>query len=275
MNKLVITCAITGAEVTKKDNPAVPYTVAEVAESAYGAYKAGASIIHLHAREDDGTPTQDWHRYKEQIDAIKTRCPGIIIQVSTGGSVGMSAEERMSPLEISPEMASLDCGTINFGKNDIFINTVSDIELFAAKMHEKGVQYELGIFEKGHVDTALRLWKKGLLRDPLRFCFALGVYGAMTGEPRDFQFLKDSIPEDAMFSVAGVGKYEYILAEQAIIHGGNVRVGLEDNLYVEKGVLASSNAALVEKAVWMSHQHGRDIATPEEARKILKLEKTR
>jgi len=272
MNKLIITCAITGAEVTKFQNKAVPYTVKECQEEAYKAYLAGASIIHLHAREDDGTPTQDYQRFALLIKAIREKCPDVIIQVSTGGAVGMTRDERLSPLRLDPEMATLDCGTLNFGGDDIFVNTENDIIYFAKRMNEKNIKYELDCFEKGHIDMVLRLYRKEYIKEPLHFSFVLGVVGGMTGETRDFQFLKDSIPENATFSVAGIGKYEFPLAELSIAAGGHVRVGLEDNLFIEKGILATSNQELVEKVVQMAKKYGREIATPSDARSILRME---
>lgn len=269
MNKLIITCAITGAEVTKKENPFVPYTVDEMAEQAYQAYCAGASIIHVHARWDDGTPTQDKKRYQDIIHAIQSKCPGVIIQPSTGGAIGMNRAERLSPTELDIEMATLDCGTLNFGGDSIFINTENDIIHFAKIMKERNIFPELECFEKGHIDLILRLHRKRLIHAPLHFSFVLGVNGGMTGEERDFIFLKESIPKDATFSVAGIGKYEFPLAELSIRHGGHVRVGLEDNLYIEKGKLAEGNGALVEKVVNLAKLYGRDIASPDEARLIL------
>lgn len=275
MNKLIITCAITGAEVTKAQNPAIPYTIQECQEAALEAFQAGASIIHLHARNDDGTPTQKAERFELLIKAIQTVCPDVIIQVSTGGAVGMSRDERLDPLRLNPEMATLDCGTLNFGGDDVFINTENDIIHFASMMHTKNVHYELECFDKGHVDTVMRLYQKGFILRPLRFSFVLGVHGGMTGEARDFYFLKDSIPEDATFSVAGIGKYEFSLAELAIASGGHVRVGLEDNLYIEKGILAASNAELVRKVVAIAKRYNREIASVQEARKILGMENYR
>ncbi len=272
MNKLIITCAITGAEVTKEMNPAVPYTIAEIREAAFGAYEAGASIIHLHAREDDGTPTQDAGRYKMIIEAIREKCPDVIIQVSTGGALGMTREERLSPLRLFPEMATLDCGTLNFGGDDIFVNTENDIIYFAEAMNRINVRYELECFDKGHIDMALRLNRKGFIKEPMHFSFVLGVNGGMTGEERDFLFLKDSIPNLSTYSVAGIGRYEFPLAELAIRHGGHVRVGLEDNIYIEKGKLAKSNRELVEKVVGIAKNYKREIASPDEARGILKME---
>jgi 3-keto-5-aminohexanoate cleavage enzyme len=271
MDKLIITCAISGAEVTKEHNPSVPYTVEEMVEAAYQAYLAGASVIHLHARYDDGTPTQDKDRYQEIYNAIKKKCPELIVQVSTGGAVGMSREERSDVLNIHPEMATLDCGTLNFGGDEIFINTENDIIYFASKMKELNVKYEMECFEKGHIDSTKRLLKKGIINEPLHYSFVLGVNGGMTGEERDFLFLKDSIPEGATYSVAGIGRYEFSLAELSIKHGGHVRVGLEDNIYLEKGVLAKSNSELVSKVVNIAKKYNRSIATPKEARMILKM----
>jgi 3-keto-5-aminohexanoate cleavage enzyme len=269
---LIITCAITGAEVTKQQNPAVPYTVAEMVDEAEAAYRAGAAILHLHAREDDGTPTQSKSRFALILQEIKRRIPEAILQVSTGGAVGMSRAERLQVLDLCPEMATLDCGTLNFGGDDIFVNTENDIIHFAKTMQDLGVHYELECFEKGHVDTVLRLAKKALITQPKRFSFVLGVNGGMTGEERDFRFLRESIPEDATYSVAGIGRFEFLLARLAIADGGHVRVGLEDNLFLSKGVLALSNAELVRKVVAMAKEAGRPIATPKEARRILKME---
>ncbi|MFP4177145.1 MAG: 3-keto-5-aminohexanoate cleavage protein [Acholeplasmataceae bacterium] len=271
MDKLIITCAISGAEVKKEHNPYVPYTVAEIAREAEEAYRAGAAIIHVHARHDDGRPTQDKERYKAIIAAIRQKVPEAIIQPSTGGAVGMTASERLQPTELDIEMATLDCGTLNFGGDDIFVNTENDIKRFARVMKERGIYPELECFEKGHVDLVLSLYRKGFISDPLHFSFVLGVRGGMTGEARDFHFLRESIPKDATYSVAGIGRFEFPLAELAIEHGGHVRVGLEDNVYIEKGVLAKGNRELVERVVSLARKHGRAIATPKEARTILRM----
>ncbi len=270
-DKVIITCAITGAEVTKADNPYVPYTASEMAEEAYRAHQAGASIIHLHARYDDGTPTQDKTRYRELIKAIRLRCPEVIIQVSTGGAVGMDIRTRTEVLELPLEMATLDCGTLNFGGDAIFVNTENDIKYVAQTLHAKGIYPELECFEKGHIDMVLRLHKKGFIHAPLHFSFVLGVIGGMTGEARDFHFMRESIPQDATFSVVGIGRFELPLAELAIMHGGHVRVGLEDNIYLKKGVLAQGNEVLVQEVVRLAKKHKRAIATPAEARQILNM----
>jgi len=269
MNKLIITCAICGAEVTKQDNPYVPYTIEELATEAFKAYKAGASIIHLHVREDDGTPTQDVKRFEKAIKAIKKLCPDVIIQPSTGGAVGMSNDERLQPTLLYPEMCTLDCGSLNFGGDEVFINSENDIIYFSENIYERNIFPELECFGKSHIDQVMRLVKKGHLHRPLHFSFVLGVNGGQIGEKRDFLFLKDSIPEDATYSVAGIGRYEFPLAELSIEHGGHVRVGLEDNIFISKGVLAEGNEALVKKVVEIAKSYNREIATPHEARQIL------
>ncbi|MGN0767354.1 MAG: 3-keto-5-aminohexanoate cleavage protein [Christensenellales bacterium] len=271
MDKLIITACICGAEVTKEHNPAVPYTVEEIANEAYGAYNAGASIIHLHVRYDDGTPTQDVERFRECFEAIRAKCPDVIIQPSTGGAVGMSNDERLQPITLMPEMATLDCGTCNFGGDDIFVNTENMIKDFGEKMIARGIKPEVEVFDKGMIDMANRLCKKGYIKAPMHFDFVMGVNGGISGEPRDLIFMKESIPQGSTWTVAGVGRYEFPMAVMGILMGGHVRVGFEDNVYLSKGVLAKSNAELVEKVVRLAKEFGREIATPDEAREILGL----
>ena len=272
MEKLIITAAICGAEVMKEHNPAVPYTVEECVREAKSAYEAGASIIHLHVRFDDGTPTQDKKRFEEIINAIKTACPDVIIQPSTGGAVGMSNDERLQPTELKPEMATLDCGTLNFGGDDVFMNTENTIKYFGERMINLGIKPELEVFDKSMIDMALRLNKNGYIKNPMHFDFVMGVNGGISGEIRDFTFMRGSIPSDATYTVAGVGRYEFPLAMLAILDGGHVRVGFEDNVYLSKGVLAKSNGELVEKVVSLAKEFGREIATPADARRILSIQ---
>ncbi len=271
MEKLIITAAICGAEVLKEHNPAVPYTVEECVREAKSAYDAGASIIHLHVREDDGTPTQDKERFRVIMEAIKKECPDVIIQPSTGGAVGMTDDERLQPTELRPEMATLDCGTCNFGGDDVFVNTENTIKYFGDRMIERGIKPELEVFDKSMIEMAFRLYKKGHIVKPMHFDFVMGVNGGIAGDIRDFVFLRGSIPSDATYTVAGVGRYEFPLAALAIIDGGNVRVGFEDNVFLSKGVLAKSNGELVAKVVRMAKELGREIANPTEARQILGL----
>ncbi|HLR35368.1 MAG TPA: 3-keto-5-aminohexanoate cleavage protein [Tissierellales bacterium] len=269
MEKLIITAAICGAEVTKEHNPNVPYTVEEIGREAESAYKAGASVIHLHVREDDGTPTQDKERFRVCIEEIKKRCPDVIIQPSTGGAVGMTDEERLQPVELLPEMATLDCGTLNFGGDEIFVNTENTIKNFGKVMIEKGVKPEIEVFDKGMVDFAVRYAKQGYILEPMHFDFVLGVQ--MNATVRDLAFMVDSIPAGSTWTVAGMGRHEIPMSTAAIIMGGHARVGFEDNIYLSKGVLAESNGQLVEKVARIAKELGREIATPAEAREILSL----
>lgn len=272
MQKVIITAAICGAEVTKEHNENVPYTVSEVVQEAKAAYDAGASIIHLHVRYDDGVPTQDINRFKECIEAIKEVCPDAIVQPSTGGAVGMTNEERIQPVNLAPEMATLDCGTCNFGGDEIFVNTENTIKEFGKKMIELNVKPEIEVFDKGMIDIALRLNKKGFINDNMHFNFVMGVNGGISGTYRDLMFMRGSIPQNATFTVSGVGRCQFDMVALSVLMGGHVRVGFEDNVYLEKGVKAKSNGELVAKAANIIKSLGREIATPSEAREMLGLE---
>ncbi|MCX7654084.1 MAG: 3-keto-5-aminohexanoate cleavage protein [Fervidobacterium sp.] len=268
MDKLIITVAVTGAEVTKAQQPNLPITPEEIAEEVYKSWKAGASIAHIHARMPDGTPTQSKEVYAEIKRKIREKGCDIILQFSTGGAVWHKPEERIQCLDAEPEMATLSAGSCNFGE-DVFMNTPSFMELLAIRMKEKGIKPEIEIFEPGMVENALRLVKKGLLELPLHFDFVLGVPGAMSGNIEDLVFLVNKLPKGCTWSVAGIGKYELPLAVHAILMGGHVRVGFEDNIYYKKGELATSNAQLVERIVRIAKEVGREIATPDEAREML------
>lgn len=273
LQKLIITAAICGAEVSKKQNPNIPYTVEEIGNETESAYNAGASIIHLHVREDDGTPTQSIKRFKECIAEIKKKCPDVIIMPSTGGAVGMTNEERLQPIYLQPAplIASLDCGTMNFGEDEIFVNTETSIKYFAKEMNRIGIKPELECFDKSHIDMALRQHAKGIIKSPMHFNLVFGVNGGITASPRDISFLVESLPKDSTFTLTGIGRHEFLVATMAILYGGHVRVGLEDNMFLSKGKLAESNGQLVEKVVRIASELGREIASPIEAREILKL----
>ncbi|MBO5518415.1 MAG: 3-keto-5-aminohexanoate cleavage protein [Firmicutes bacterium] len=271
MDKLIISCCICGAEVTKENNPAVPYTVEEIAREAKSAYDAGAALIHLHVRWDDGTPTQDKGRFQECVDAIRKVCPDVIIQPSTGGAVGMTDLERLQSTEITPtpEMATLDCGTCNFGGDEIFINTDNTINNFGDIMKERGIKPECEVFDKGMIDLALKAAKKGHIDYPIHFDFVLGVQ--MTATVRDLVYMATSIPAGCTWTATGIGKTAWDIAAATIAMGGHVRVGFEDNVYMSKGVLAKSNGEMVERVVQMAKLMNREVATPAEARQILGL----
>ena len=273
MDKLIITAAICGAEVTKEQNPNVPYTVEEIVREAKSAVDAGAAIVHLHVREDDGTPTQSRARFQECEDAIYKACPNVILIPSTGGAVGMTPDERLQSTDTTPlpEMATLDCGTCNFG-DEIFDNTMPTMRAFGKRMMERGIKPEYECFEMGHLDTILTMARKGQVPGaPMQFNFVLGVPGCTPATVDNLCWLVKNIPAGSTWTATGIGRYAFQLAAPAIVMGGNVRVGFEDNLYLERGVLAKSNGELVDKVVRMAKLLGREVANSDEAREILGL----
>lgn len=267
MDKLIITVAPVGAETSRQDNSNLPLTPEEITEEVVQCEKKGASIVHLHVRDEKGKPTQAKEIFQKTITLIK-KSSNIIIQVSTGGAPWMTPEERLQPVTLRPEMATLTTGTVNFGA-EIFANPMSVIEYFAREILAHKVKPEIEVFEVGMVSNALHLVKKGLLNLPLHFDFVLGVSGGISGEPRNLLHLVESIPKDCTWGVAGIGRFELPLATLAILLGGHVRVGFEDNVYYQKGVLAKSNEQLVERVVRLANELGREVATPDETRKIL------
>ncbi len=273
MDKLIITAAICGAEVTKEQNPNVPYTVEEIVREAKSAVDAGAAIVHLHVRHDDGTPTQSHERFQECTEAILKECPNVILIPSTGGAVGMTPDERLDSTNTNPipEMATLDCGTCNFG-DDIFDNSMPTMRAFGKRMLEKGIKPEYECFEMGHLDTILTMARKGEVPGaPMQFNFVLGVPGCTPATVDNLCWLVNKIPAGSTWTATGIGRHAFTLAAPAIVMGGNVRVGFEDNLYIERGVLAKSNGELVDKVVRMAKLLGRPVATSDEAREILSL----
>jgi 3-keto-5-aminohexanoate cleavage enzyme len=267
MQKLIITAALTGAEVTREQQPALPVTPEEIGIAAAECAQAGASIVHVHARHPDGSPTQDKEVYRQIIAEVQKRC-NVIVQVSTGGAVGMTPQERLAPVTLRPEMATLSMGSVNFG-GDVFMNHPVDMELFARSMAEHGVKPELEIFDSGMLTTANRWLAKGLLTGPLHFDFVLGIPGGMAGTPEALMYLKSQLPPGATWTVAGIGAAQLPLGTLASLLGGHVRVGFEDNVYYRKGELASSNAQLVARIARISAELGRAVATPDEARELL------
>lgn len=271
MEKLIITAALTGAEVTREQQPALPISPDEIALAAEECVKSGAAIVHLHARNADGSPTQDKETYRKIIAAIRQRCD-VIVQVSTGGAVGMTPTERLAPVTLAPEMATLSMGTVNFG-DDVFMNHPADMEIFLRAMQEHGVKPEFEIFDTGMLTTVNRWLKKGLLQGPLHFDFVLGIPGGMAGTPEALMYLKSQLPAGASWTVAGIGAAQLPLGTLAILLGGHVRVGFEDNIFYRKGELATSNAQLVARIARLGFELDRPVATPNEARIMLGLGK--
>jgi 3-keto-5-aminohexanoate cleavage enzyme len=267
----VITAAIVGAETTRAQNPHLPLTAEELGAEAARCAAAGATVIHLHVRDDAGVASQETERFRAAVRAIRARCD-VIVQTSTGGAVGMSVAERAGPLGLdgadAPEMATLNVGTINFG-DDVFMNRARDTQEMAERIRAHGATPEIEIYDAGHVDIAARLLADGLVAPPLHFQFVLGVRGALSASERNLAFLVERLDELGVaytWGVAGVGRHQLPMADLAIAWGGNARVGLEDNIYLDKGVLAEGSAPLVARAAELCRVRGRAIATIAEAR---------
>ena len=270
MSKLIITAALVGAEVGREQTPYLPLSPREIADEARRAYEAGASVVHLHMRDTKGVSSQDKNLFAEAISYIRAETD-LIIQVSTGGAVGMTAEERVQPVSLSPEMASLSTGTVNFGEG-VFSNPMPTIRTFAKACQTYRVKPEIEVFDSGMITSALSLVREGLLQEPLHFNFVLGVPGGMTAAAKNLLFLLDLVPPGSTWTVSAVGRHQLPLNTLGILLGGHVRTGLEDNIYYAKGVLAEGNAPLVERIAKLTLDLGRPLAKPAEAREILGLQ---
>jgi 3-keto-5-aminohexanoate cleavage enzyme len=270
----VLTAAIVGAETTREQNPHLPLSAVELGEEAARCAKAGATVIHLHTRDEQGRASQDTERFRAAIREIRKRCD-VIIQTSTGGAVGMSVAERAGPLGCigadAPEMATLNVGTINFG-DDVFQNTAKDTAEMARRIRAHGATPEIEIYDAGHLDITAALLKEKLVEGPLHLQFVLGIKGALSATERNLCFLIERIDElgvPSSWGVAGIGRMQLPMAELAITWGGNARVGLEDNIYLDRGVLAEGSAPLIARAAEICQARGRKVATIAEAREML------
>lgn len=268
MDPLIITCAPVGAEISPDQTPYLPYTPKLLGETARAVQEAGGSIVHIHCRNDDGTNTHSVARFRQAYEAVRASSD-LIVQFSTGGAIGMTPLERASVLELRPEMATLTCGSVNFG-DEIFENSFPIMRGILQKMIEFDVKPELEIFDKGHLANARRLAKEGLLELPQHVDLVLGVPGGLEATVQNLCDLVDDLPPGCTWSVAGIGRQQLPLAMAAIAMGGHVRVGLEDNLYYSKGRLAR-NEELVARVARISEEAGRPVATPDRAREILGL----
>ena len=270
MDPLIITVAPVGAELTPEQTPHLAVTPRALGEVAAKIEEAGASIIHVHCRNDDGSNTHDVERFRDAFEEIRSR-GDLIVQFSTGGAIGMTPRERASVLALRPEMATLTCGSVNFG-DDIFENSFPIMRAILAAMHEHGVTPELEIFDKGHLANARRLEREGLLTFPQHVDFVLGVPGGLEATVANLCELVDDLPAGCTWSVAGIGRMQLPMAMAAMAMGGHVRVGLEDNIYYSKGRLAT-NEELVARVVRIARELGREPATPKQAREILRLQR--
>jgi 3-keto-5-aminohexanoate cleavage enzyme len=290
MEKLIITAAVTGSITTRENNPNIPYTPEEIAQAAIESYEVGAAVVHLHVRELlTGKPVQDAVLFKKVIRLIRQKCD-MIICVSTGGGPNMTYDERIQVIPIlsaepdtKPELASLNAGSLNFGvyskKNNAFLldniqsNAWGEIIRFARIMGENGVQPEVEIYDAAMINNARLLVEMGVLKAPLHFNFVFGVIGGLQPTIENLAFLRTSAPQDSTWCVSAVGLDIFRIGPVAIASGGHVRVGMEDGTHVSKGRQAKSNAELVEKIARFCKEMDREVASVDEARRILHLPK--
>ncbi len=278
-NRVIITAALAGSATFKNQNPAVPYTPAEFADEAAKCFKAGARMVHIHARDEaTGFATADVGKVRAVCDAIRQKTPEMIIQVTS--SVGATAEERMAPIiAIKPELASLNTNTMNFSFVNrktgqivfdmVFTNTFTMLQDFGKAMEEMGVRPEMEIYDLGGLDNWVLIQQQGIFREPYNFNFVWGVAGGMKFRPEAFAALVHSLPAGSNFTSCGVGTEEFPAIMQSCLMGGHMRVGLEDNIRLPGGGMAKGSYELVECAVRIAEQLGREPASPTEARKIL------
>jgi 3-keto-5-aminohexanoate cleavage enzyme len=270
MGKLMITAAITGSRITREATPYIPITPEEIVQSAVECWQAGAAAVHIHVRDPQtGLGTQDGETFRRVVEPLRERTD-LILCLTTSGIPGknLPTEERLAPLSLRPELASFDAGSINLG-GAVFVNTPQFLDAAAARMKAMGVKPELEVFDSGMLVTCLRLREEGKLTDPLYFQFVLGTPWGAPATPETLLYLQGQIPPNAVWSVIGIGKAHLPMAMMAMIMGGHIRVGLEDNIYYSKGILAKSNAEFVERIVRIAQAYGRDIASAAEARGIL------
>ncbi|MEP1330713.1 3-keto-5-aminohexanoate cleavage protein [Pseudophaeobacter sp.] len=274
MNAPCIICvAITGSLPRKADNPAVPITVSEQIESTHAAFEAGASIVHAHVRNDDETPSSDPGKFAALKDGVKKHCPGMIIQFSTGGRSG-AGQTRGGMLPLGPDMASLSVGSNNFPTR-VYENPPDLVDWLAAEMVFHAIKPEIEAFDLSHILKAADMHRRGQIKDTPYVQFVMGVKNAMPADRQVFDFYVQTVKrlfgEDAQWCAAGIGANQMVLNEWSVSSGGHARTGLEDNIRFNKAQLAPSNAALVQRVADICAQHQRPVATPSEARRILRI----
>jgi 3-keto-5-aminohexanoate cleavage enzyme len=269
-NPVVLTCAITGADVFREQNPNIPYTTAEVADSAIEAAGAGATVVHLHVREDDGTPSGRPELFKEVISRIRAGSD-VITMVSTGGANDMTIEERTTGLEAEPDLSGVESGSMNFG-DETFITPPPAGRGIIDRALGAGIGLEVEAFDVGHVVSAVRWLEEGLLPEPMRINLVFGVPGGIDASPEALTAMIRPLPPETFWTVTCVGRHHPRMLGLALLHGApGIRTGLEDAVYISRGVLAPSNAALVSAAVSLARAVGREVATQEQTRSLLGL----
>jgi 3-keto-5-aminohexanoate cleavage enzyme len=268
----IVTCALTGSLPNKADNPAVPITPAEQIESAHAAFEAGATLIHLHVRNDDGLATSSPERFAVVLEGLRRHCPGIIVQFSTGGRSG-AGRERGAHLELKPDMASLATGSVNFPTR-VYDNSPDLVDWLAGEMRTYGIKPEVEAFDLSMIFQAAAMEADGRIQGPLHMQFVMGIRNAMPVDERVFEFYVETLQRlspKATFTGAGIGRDALTVARWALAAGGHVRTGMEDNVRLDRHTLAPSNAALVQQVVALMPEYGRRPASVAEARALLSL----
>ena len=269
-NPVVVTCAITGADVFRENNPNIPYTTAEIADSAIGAAGAGATVAHLHVREDDGTPSGRPELFVDVIDRIRAECE-ILTMVSTGGSNDMTIEERTTGLEAKPDISGVESGSMNFG-DETFITPPPAGRGIAKRAQDAGIALEVEVFDVGHVVSAVRWLEQGIIESPMTINLVFGVPGGIDASPEALDAMLRPLPPETFWTVTCIGRHHQRMLALALLRGApGIRTGLEDVAYISRGVHAPSNAALVEMAVGLAGTLGREVATQEQTRELLGL----
>ena len=272
MSKTIITVATTGAWPTKENNPNVPLTPKEIAEDVYECWQAGAGVAHLHMRDDEGKGTMNKEKFRETLSLIREKGCDIVINMPTSGDLNATDETRMAHLiELKPEMASYDAGTMNWAHSTLFVNHPKFLEKLGLVMQENDVKPEVEVFDAGMFYNAQHYMKQGVIAAPGYFQFVLGAAGGMTATVENLVFLKNLLPAGAQWSALGIGSGHLPILYAAIALGGNVRVGMEDNVFYAKGRLAASNAEFVARAVRLVKEANKEVASPDQARDILAL----
>ncbi|MCI8647844.1 MAG: 3-keto-5-aminohexanoate cleavage protein [Firmicutes bacterium] len=268
--KVIITAALTGAVTTKKDNPALPTQPDEIVKSAEACCRAGAAAVHIHVRDEEDKASMRFDRFEEIVTKLRAaNFPGMINLTSSGGQ-GFSWEERIRPFkELRPELASFDAGTMNWLNSVVFMNEPGFLEQCGKEMIACGVKPEIEIFDMGMLNTAKYYIKQGIIKEPAHFQLCLGAPGGMEATTENLVYLVNHLPENCTWSAFGIGKGANEITLSALAMGGNVRVGLEDNVYYNKGQLAESNEQFVSRIVRIAGEMGKTPATPQEAREIL------
>ena len=269
-NPVVVTCAITGADVFRENNPNIPYTTAEIADSAIGAAGAGATVAHLHVREDDGTPSGRPELFVDVIERIRAESE-ILTMVSTGGSNDMTIEERTTGLEAKPDISGVESGSMNFG-DETFITPPPAGRGIAKRAQDAGIALEVEVFDVGHVVSAVRWLEQGIIESPMTINLVFGVPGGIDASPEALDAMLRPLPPETFWTDTCIGRHHQRMLALALLRGApGIRTGLEDVAYISRGVHAPSNAALVEMAVGLAGTLGREVATQEQTRELLGL----